>query len=67
MDELKQLDRDTLSSNNESDGDQRDNEDHDDVNMEIPPHVEGVPAGEPSAIREELFDSDEPTNSIRMM
>ena len=51
MDELKQLDRNTLSSNNESDGDQHYDEDHDNVNMEDPQHVEGVPAGDPSAIQ----------------
>ena len=61
MDELKQLDGDTLSSNNDSDGDQHDDEDHNDVNMECPSHVEGVPAGVPSTIRDESFDSNEDT------
>ena len=64
MDEVKQLDGDTVSSNNASDGDQYNDEDRDDVNMEVPSHVVGVPAGGPTyAIQEELFDSDEPTNS----
>ena len=63
MDELKQLDGDTLGSNIEPDGDQHDDEDDNPVNIGIPPHIEGVPAGEPSAIREESFDKDEPTNS----
>ena len=63
MDELKQLDGDTFGSNNEPDGDQHDDEDDDNVNVRIPPRMEGVPAGEPSAIQEESFDSYEPTNS----
>ena len=61
MDELKQLDGDTPSLNNGSDGDQHDDEDHDDDNMVDLPHVEGVPEGEPSAIQDELFDSNKDT------
>ena len=61
MDELKQLDGNTLSSNNESDGDKYGDEDHNDVNMADPPHVEDVPAGEPSAIQDESFDSNKDT------
>ena len=62
MDKLKQLYGDTLGSNNEPDGVQHDDEDNNDVNMGIPPHIEGVPAGDPSAIRGESVDSDAPTN-----
>ena len=58
MDKLNQLDNNTLSLNNVSDGDQYDDEDHDDDNMVDLPHVEGVPKGELSAIKDELFDSD---------
>ena len=64
MDELNQLDGDTLSSNNGSDGDQHDNEDHVNVNIVDPPHVDGVPAGEPSAIQDESFNGDEDTTRI---
>ena len=59
MEELKLLDGDTFSLNNGSDGDQHDGEDHDHDNMVDPLHVEGVPEGEPSAIQDESFGSDE--------
>jgi hypothetical protein len=58
MDKLKQLDEDTLRLNNGSDGDQHDDGDHNDGNMVDLPHVEGVPEGEPTAIRDEFSDSD---------
>jgi len=63
IDELIQHDGDDLRSIKEPDGDQHDDEDDYNINMEIPPHREGVPAGEPSAIQEESFNSNEPTNS----
>ena len=53
MDELIQHNGDDLGSNKEPDGDQHNDEDDNDVNVEIPPHREGVPTGEPSAIQEE--------------
>ena len=59
MNKLKQLADDTLKLNNGSDGDQHDGEYHDDDNMLDLPHVEGVPEGESSAIKDESFDSDE--------
>ena len=48
MDELKQLDSDTLSLN--TDADQHDDDNHNGDNMVDLPHVEVVPEGEPSAI-----------------
>ena len=60
MDELKQLDDVTLNLNNGSGGNQYDDEDHDADSMLMSdlPHVEGVPEGEPSAIKDTSFESD---------
>ena len=52
MDELTQHKGDDRGSIREQDNNQHDDGDDDDVNMEIPPHREGVPTGKPSAIRE---------------
>ena len=43
MDELKQLDNDTLMSDNGSDGNQYEYEDHNANNMLDQPHIEGIP------------------------
>ena len=51
MNELTQHDGDDLGSIEEPDSDQHDDEDDDDVSMEIPPHREGVPTGEPTTIQ----------------
>ena len=59
MEELKQLDDDTLRLNNWSDGNQYDDEDHDTDSMLDLPHVELVPEAEASAIKDESFNSDE--------
>ena len=44
--------------NNGSEGNQYDDKDHDADNMLDLPHVEGVPEGEPSAIKDTSFESD---------
>ena len=66
MNELTQHDGDDLGSIEEPDSDQHDDEDDDDVNMEIPPHREGVPTGEPSAIREDSFSTLEEDDVNRL-
>ena len=45
--------------NNRSDGDQCDDEDHNTDNVLDQPHIRGVPEGEPSVIKDGLFNSDE--------
>ena len=66
MDELIQHDGDNLGSIEEPDGDQHDDEDDDNINMEILPHREGVPTGEPSAIREDSFSTLEEDDVSRL-
>ena len=66
MNELTQHDGDVLGSIEEPDSDQYDDEDDDDVNMEIPPHREGVPTGEPSAIREDSLSTLEEDDVNRL-
>ena len=48
----------TLMLNNGSDGDQYNDKDHDADTMLDQPHIEGVPEGEPSAIKDGSFNSD---------
>ena len=57
MNELTQHGGDDLESIEEPDIDQYDDEDDDDVNMEIPPHREGVPTGEPTTVQEDSFST----------
>ena len=58
MDELKQLDDETLMKDNGPDGDQYDDEDLNADNV-----IEGIPKGDPSVIKDGSFNSDEDTTS----
>ena len=58
MDELKQLDDDTLMSDNGPDGDQHNDEDHNADNMLDQLYIEGIPEGELSVIKNGLFNID---------
>ena len=59
MDEFKQLDNDdTLMSDNGSDGNQYYDKDLNANNMIDQPHIESIPGGEPSIIKDGLSNSD---------
>ena len=59
MGELKQLDENTLMSDNGSDCDQYDEEDLNADKMIDQPHIAGIPEGGPSVIKDGSSNSDE--------
>ena len=58
MAKLKLLDDNTLMVDNESDGNQSDNGDHNVKNMLDQPSIDGIPEGEPFAIKDRSSNID---------
>jgi hypothetical protein len=58
MDEIKQLNDNTLLLDNGSDGNQSDDKDPNVKNMIDQPRTDGIPEGEPSAIKDGPSNSD---------
>ena len=65
MDELKQLDNNTLMLDNGSNGDQSDDKDLNAKNMLDQPNIDGILEGEPSATKDGSPNIDEDMTGLK--